>query len=262
MINKFNTFHIVTQSPWPILSSFQSQSIALSVVSLIAKKAPKALAITNIIILNIIASMWWKRALIEASKEGLHLNKITKGIKISMLMFISSEVLFFSRFFWSYFHAGISPNVEIGQIWPPIAIESFNPINVPLLNTMILVRSGFSVTWAHHLILEKSIIGRKKILLYTCILGWYFTFLQKIEYDQSEFSINDSTYGTIFFIATGFHGIHVIIGTTFLMVCWFNIIKISLSWSHHIGFELAAWYWHFVDVVWLMLYLSIYWWGK
>lgn len=262
MINKFNIFHIVTQRPWPILSSLQTQAIIMSIVSLLAKKNPKLVLNINFVTITLIASMWWKNTLIEAGKEGIHLKRVTKRIKIRILIFITSEVLFFSRFFWAYFHAGTRPNVEIGQIWPPMAIESFNPINVPLLNTIILVRSGFSVTWAHHLIIEKSIIKRGKILIWTCILGVYFTILQKIEYDQSGFSINDSAYGTIFFMATGFHGIHVIIGTTFLLVNFLNIKKLYIRWNHHIGFELAAWYWHFVDVVWLILYLSIYWWGK
>lgn len=262
MIKKFNPYHIVTIRPWPTLSSIQTQTLMISSISLLSKKTGVIVILINFIRINIIASIWWKNTLTEARKEGIHLIKTKKNIKIRILIFISSEVLFFSRFFWAYFHAGRRPNVEIGQIWPPNKVESFNPINVPLLNTIILVRSGFSVTWTHHAILEKSIGKRKNILLITCLLGGYFSVLQKMEYDQSQFSINDSSYGTIFFIATGFHGIHVIIGTTFLLVNYFFLKKMLVRNSHHIGFELAAWYWHFVDVVWLVLYLSIYWWGK
>lgn len=262
MIGKFNLYHIVRKSPWPALSSFQTQTLMITIVAMLAKKTRKIIFMLNFIAINTIALLWWKNTLIEARKEGLHLDKTKNNMKIRILIFISSEVLFFSRFFWAYFHAGRRPNVEIGQIWPPNRVESFNPINVPLLNTIILIRSGFSITWAHHAMLEKSFAKRKKILFITCILGIYFSFLQKIEYDQSQFCMNDSTYGTIFFIATGFHGIHVLIGTTFLLVNYLFLKKIILRESHHIGFELAAWYWHFVDAVWLILYISIYWWGN
>lgn len=261
MIGKFNKYHIVTNRPWPVLSSFQIQSLIVTIISLIAKKNRKNAIAINFLFTSLIASLWWKNTITEAGKEGIHIKNTKKRIKIRMLLFISSEVLFFSRFFWAYFHAGTSPNIEIGQIWPPHKIESFNPINVPLLNTIILIRSGFSITWAHHEILEKSFLKGKKILFITCALGVYFTILQKIEYDQSRFCLNDSSYGTIFFIATGFHGIHVLIGTTFLIVNFMFMQIILLRNSQHVGFELAAWYWHFVDVVWLILYLSIYWWG-
>lgn len=262
MINKFNLYHFVTPRPWPILRSFQVQSLIVRSIALIAKKCNKAWILLNLSIITLISASWWKNTVKEANKEGLHTKKIVNGIKIGILLFITSEVLFFTSFFWSYFHRGSRPNVEIGQRWPPKWVESFNPMNVPLLNTLILVRSGFSVTMAHHLILEKKLKKAKIIMLTTCLLGLYFTLLQKIEYEQAEFSITDSSYGTIFFMATGFHGIHVIIGTSFLIVNYIIIKKILIRSSHHIGFELSAWYWHFVDIVWLILYLSVYWWGK
>jgi len=210
----------------------------------------------------LIPTIWWKNTIIEAKREGIHIKKTIRRIKIRIIMFIVSEIMFFSSFFWAYFHRGISPRVEIGQIWPPNQVEAFNPINVPLLNTAILVRSGFSITWSHHLILEKNLNKAKNRLLVTCLLGVYFSVLQKIEYNQAQFSLSDSSYGTIFFIGTGFHGAHVLIGTTFLVINLLILKNKNLSRKHHIGFEIAAWYWHFVDVVWLFLYLSIYWWGK
>jgi cytochrome c oxidase subunit 3 len=204
--------------------------------------------------------IWWKNTSFEANKEGLHQKKITNTIKKSIILFIVSEVLFFLRFFWSFFHSGISPSIEIGIMWPPQRIKPFNPINVPLLNTIILIRSGFSVTWSHHEIIKKNLKKTIKALTVTIILGAYFTALQSIEYIQAEFALADSCFGTIFFIATGFHGAHVLIGTTFLIINLIFLEKIILSSKHHIGFEIAAWYWHFVDVVWLFLYLSVYWW--
>lgn len=261
MIRKFNIFHIVTISPWPLLASLQicNTIIIVSYNNYIRKT--NSINLLNGITTCLIPTLWWKNTIKEANKEGTHLEKVREGIKIGIILFISSEVIFFLRFFWAYFHRRISPNIEIGQIWPPLEIKSFNPINVPLLNTIILVRSGFSITWSHHLLLEKKLEKSKKALLITLILGIYFSILQSIEYQQSEFSLNDSSYGTIFFIATGFHGIHVLIGSTFILVNILNIKIIYFTKNHHIGFEIAAWYWHFVDVIWLFLYLSIYWWG-
>jgi len=262
MINKFHLFHIVNLSPWPILSSIQIFSLVIQISLNTISKSYKNRNLIYFINTVIISIIWWNRTTKEANKEGFHLNIVIKGLKIGILLFILSEVMFFLRFFWSYFHSGVSPNIELGQNWPPNSIETFNPINVPLLNTIILIRSGFSITWAHHLIIKNNLFKSKTTLLITCILGVYFTVLQIIEYIQSQFSIWDSTYGAIFFITTGFHGIHVIIGSTFLCVNLILIKKIVVNKNHHMGFELAAWYWHFVDVVWLFLYLSVYWWGK
>lgn len=216
--------------------------------------------ITILIILIIIPLYWWKNIIKETNKEGIHFKKIIKGLKIGIILFIISEIMFFLSFFWAYFHIRIRPNIEIGQLWPPIEIKSFNPTNVPLLNTIILIRSGFSITWSHHLILENKIKKAYITLKITFMLGAYFSILQIIEYYQAEFSLNDSFYGTIFFIATGFHGIHVLIGSTFILINIIIIKKKYLTKNHHIGFEISAWYWHFVDIIWLFLYLAVYWW--
>jgi len=181
-------------------------------------------------------------------------------LKLGIILFITSEVFFFVSFFWGYFHRRLSPNIDIGQIWPPYFINSFNPINVPLLNTIILLSSGVSVTWSHHAILKNQMKKANFSLLLTVLLGLYFSLLQGIEYFQAEFCIRDSIYGSRFFIATGFHGLHVIIGSTFLLICYIRIKNFEFSSNHLIGFEAAAWYWHFVDIVWIFLYISIYWW--
>lgn len=262
MIIKFNKFHIVTQRPWPILSSIQIWSIIILMVYINQFKIKKKILLSFITVLTITAIMWWNNTIKETLIEGAHQNITIKGIKKAILLFILSEIIFFLSFFWSYFHERISPNVEIGQIWPPYEIKTFNPINVPILNTIILIRSGFSITWSHHLIIENKLKKSKITLILTLVLGVYFSMLQIIEYKQSEFSNHDSSYGTIFFIATGFHGLHVIIGSTFIIINVLKINKFTLNQKNHIIFELSAWYWHFVDVVWLFLYLSVYWWGK
>jgi cytochrome c oxidase subunit 3 len=149
----------------------------------------------------------------------------------------------------------------LGGLWPPLGVVPFNPFGVPLLNTIILVSSGVSVTWAHHALIAGEYGQVKKSLGLTIVLGLYFTALQGLEYYEASFRFADSIYGSTFFIATGFHGLHVIVGTLFLLVCWVRHLKGEFSAAHHFGFEAAAWYWHFVDVVWLFLYLALYWWG-
>lgn len=178
------------------------------------------------------------------------------------MLFITSEIFFFLSFFWAFFHTSLSPDIFIGQKWPCKGIVAFDPIAIPLINTLILLRSGVSLTASHHFLITGEKTKGFNYLLFTIILGVYFTALQYVEYKEATFSIADSVYGSTFFIATGFHGIHVIIGTIFLNVCLFRIIKNHFSSYHHFGFEAAAWYWHFVDVVWLFLYICIYWFGK
>ena len=169
---------------------------------------------------------------------------------------------FFLRFFWAFFHRSLSPTVEVGSLWPPFGIQVFNPFQVPLLNTIILISSGVRVTWAHHALIEGNYSQTSQGLCITVVLGVYFTMLQGLEYYEASFTFADRVYGSTFFIATGFHGLHVIVGTIFLIVTWFRHTKGEFSAAHHFGFEAAAWYWHFVDVVWLFLYMVIYWWGS
>jgi len=261
MTNNFHKYHIVNQSPWPIIAAFSAIAITTSTVTWTQYNIGIPILIATLAAC-ITAFQWWRDVTREAITQGIHPNPVIKGLKIGIILFITSEVLFFASFFWAYFHRRIRPNVEIGQNWPPKAIVSFNPINVPLLNTIILLSSGVSITWRHHTIIRNMLLKRKISLTLTVLLGLYFSLLQALEYWQAEFSLSDSTYGSTFFIATGFHGLHVIIGTTFLLTCLIRIKKINIVSNHLIGFEAAAWYWHFVDVVWLFLYTSIYWWGS
>nr|WGW18083.1 cytochrome c oxidase subunit 3 [Puncturella cf. parvinobilis] len=204
---------------------------------------------------------WWRDVIREATYGGFHTMQVSLGLRWGMVLFIISEVCFFFAFFWAFFHSSLVPTVEVGCCWPPVGIEPLNPVEVPLLNTCVLLASGVSVTWAHHSLLEGDLPRGFDSLLLTVVLGIYFTVLQVGEYMETTFSIADGIYGSTFFVATGFHGLHVLIGTAFLAVCLVRLQSLHFSCSHHFGFEAAAWYWHFVDVVWLFLYLSIYWWG-
>jgi len=213
-------------------------------------------------VIVILSCYWWGDVYRETTNQGFHFENIIDGLKIGMILFISSEVLFFVSFFWRYFHRRISPTFDVGQRWPPYSVIPFNPINVPLLNTIILLSSGITITWFHHEILKGNLKKSILALKLTILLGIYFTVLQGFEYIEGEFNISDSVYGSTFFIATGFHGLHVIIGSTFLLINLVQLIIIKNQCNHMVRFELAAWYWHFVDVVWLFLYVSIYWWGS
>lgn len=257
-INQNHTFHLVSIRPWPIIISFRLFNNLISIIIWFHK-------INYLILISIPCTLlcicqWWRDVIRESTFQGSHTLIVFKGLRIGMILFIISEIFFFISFFWAYFHSSLAPSIEIGQLWPPLGIKPFNPFDIPLINTIILISSGITITWSHHSILNKNFLERNKRLILTVILGLYFTSLQIIEYYESPFSIADSIYGSSFFIATGFHGIHVIIGTLFLFICLIRINYLHFRNTHHFGFEAAAWYWHFVDVVWLFLYISIYWW--
>nr|UYC28870.1 cytochrome c oxidase subunit III [Cardiastethus sp.] len=261
MSHQNHPFHLVDYSPWPLTGSIGAMTLTSGMVMWFHKNNMSLYILgTCIILLTMI--QWWRDITREGTYQGMHTIKVTTGLKMGMILFIVSEIFFFISFFWGFFHSSLAPTVEIGSNWPPLGILTFNPMQIPLLNTMILLCSGISVTWAHHAIMESNHQQGIQGLFITVILGLYFTMLQAYEYWESSFSISDSVYGSCFFMATGFHGIHVIIGTTFLSVCLMRQIKCHFSKAHHFGFEAAAWYWHFVDVVWLFLYISIYWWGS
>nr|NP_112426.1 cytochrome c oxidase subunit III [Tetrodontophora bielanensis]AAK30945.2 cytochrome oxidase subunit 3 [Tetrodontophora bielanensis] len=260
MIKSNHSFHMVDQSPWPLSAAIGAIIMTSGMTSWFHTLNPM-MFMTGMITLLLTTYQWWRGVSRESTFQGLHTIMVIKGMRWGMILFIVSEILFFFSFFWAFFHSSLSPINEIGLIWPPEGIIPFNPIQVPLLNTIILLSSGVSVTWAHHSMMEKNYTQSLQGIIITVVLGIYFTTLQALEYMEASFTISDSAYGSTFFIATGFHGLHVIIGTSFLMVCLMRHYFNHFSPYHHFGFEAAAWYWHFVDVVWLFLYMSIYWWG-
>jgi len=262
LIKKNHVFHIVDQSPWPIIAAIGSLIIITSGLVKWFYTSDITLALIGKITLIITSYQWWRDISREGTIQGIHNNYVIAGLRWGIILFITSEVLFFFSFFWAFFHRSLSPTIEIGITWPPTGIYPFNPFEIPLLNTLILLSSGVAVTWAHHRLMQANHTQSVQSLILTIMLGLYFTILQGYEYLEASFSIADSVYGSTFFVATGFHGLHVIIGTTFLAVCLARILSNHFSRDHHFGFEAAAWYWHFVDVVWLFLYINIYWWGQ
>nr|AFQ62351.1 cytochrome c oxidase subunit III [Peltodytes quadratus] len=254
-------FHLVDYSPWPLTGALGAMIMMSGLIKWFHQYNMNLFLLgISITILTMI--QWWRDVSREGTFQGLHSYNVTMGLRWGMILFIISEIFFFISFFWGFFHSSLSPNIELGMMWPPMSITPFNPTQIPLLNTLILLSSGITVTWAHHSLMENNYTQSLQSLMYTVILGLYFTILQAYEYIESPFTIADSIYGSSFFMATGFHGIHVIIGTTFLLVCLIRHYNNHFSSIHHFGFEAAAWYWHFVDVVWLFLYISIYWWGS
>nr|YP_009454511.1 cytochrome c oxidase subunit III [Gonopsis affinis]AUF71506.1 cytochrome c oxidase subunit III [Gonopsis affinis] len=258
---KNHPYHLVDYSPWPLTGSIGALSLTMGTVMWMHKNEIY-LMMMGMMILIMTVIQWWRDIVRESTFQGNHTIKVTNGLKLGMILFIISEILFFISFFWSFFHSSLSPNVEIGMMWPPKGIIVFNPMEIPLLNTMILLCSGMTVTWSHHSMMNNNFNETNKSLIMTVMLGVLFTMLQMYEYKEAKFCISDSIYGSCFFMMTGFHGLHVMIGTLFLAVCLMRHLKCHFSMNHHFGFEAAAWYWHFVDVVWLFLYISIYWWGS
>lgn len=232
----------------------------ISVIYIITQKTFLHI-ITTIMLLCLITCQWWRDISRERAYQGYHTTTIITGIRWGIVLFIISEILFFLSFFWAFFHRRLSPNLEIGSIWPPLGIGSVNPYKIPLLNTTLLLRSGVSITLGHNSIMRNKNNTTTKFFIVTIFLGIYFTTLQIWEYYVRFFSITDSSFGSCFFVATGLHGLHVLVGTLFILIRLIRH-KISLySQNHHINIEISIWYWHFVDVVWLFLFVFIYWWS-
>jgi cytochrome c oxidase subunit III len=272
---KNHDYHLVEPSPWPFVASVSAFVMAVGAVmtmksmALLGLKLGPYLLGAGLIGVIYVMYAWWKDVIMEAH-QGDHTRVVQIHHRYGMIMFIASEVMFFVAWFWAYFDASIYSNEAIqyarveklGGTWPPKGIEVFNPWHLPLLNTLILLTSGTTVTWAHHALLNNDRKGFKLALWVTVALGALFTAVQAYEYGHAAFGFSGHIYGATFFMATGFHGFHVLIGTIFLAVCLYRAYKDHFTVQQHLGFEFAAWYWHFVDVVWLFLFAAIYLWGS
>ena len=250
-------YHLVDPSPWPLLGAIAGGVMATGGVLFMHGHGTAVLIIGTILVLATMF-VWWRDVRREATFEGYHTPVVQIGMRFGMALFIASEVMFFAAFFWAFFTSSLFP---VGGVWPPKGITPFNPFEFPFLNTLILLLSGTTVTWAHHSLLEGNYKGLIQGLTVTVLLGLSFTCVQVYEYTHAAFHFTGGIYPSTFFMATGFHGFHVIIGTTFLAVCLWRSKRGDFTPTHHFGLEAAAWYWHFVDVVWLFLFVCIYWWG-
>nr|YP_010127465.1 cytochrome c oxidase subunit III [Sabella spallanzanii]QPO99961.1 cytochrome c oxidase subunit 3 [Sabella spallanzanii]UJM44183.1 cytochrome c oxidase subunit 3 [Sabella spallanzanii]UYP50927.1 cytochrome c oxidase subunit 3 [Sabella spallanzanii] len=254
--------HLVEVSPWPLLVGMLALSLTVNLVMFFRGQLGWLGGVMSFIALVFVLGQWWRDVIRESTYMGEHSKVVVSGLKIGMVLFILSEVMFFFGFFWAFFHASLAPAVELGCAWPPVGLEVIPAMGAPLLNTGILLGSGVSVTYSHHSYLAGDGGAGNFSLLITIILGVLFTGIQGLEYSEASFSIADSVYGSTFFLMTGFHGFHVLVGSTYLLVSLIRGYLGHYSSTHHVGFELAAWYWHFVDVVWIFLFIWVYWWGS
>jgi cytochrome c oxidase subunit 3 len=280
-------YHLVNPSPWPLVGSIAAVVLALG--GIIWMKGMFGLPkhtwwVFAAGMAGVLYTMfgWWSEVVKEANR-GDHTPVVSLGLRYGMILFIASEVMFFVAWFWAFFNSalfpadavhatrdavfGCGPGTAMGACsvpgtWPPHGIETFDPWHLPLLNTLLLLTSGTTVTWAHHALLENDRKGLKYGLILTVLLGAAFTCVQAYEYAHATFHFSGNIYGATFFMATGFHGFHVLVGTVFLLVCLIRAYAGHFTPTQHLGFEFAAWYWHFVDVVWLFLFICIYVWFR
>nr|AZL93070.1 cytochrome c oxidase subunit 3 [Alloxysta sp. ZJUH_2016001] len=258
---KFNyPFHMVSISPWPLLTSL-SIFITLTGSIIIFNYKNLMIIFIGMISIMLCSFQWWRDTIRESTYQGFHTKKVYNGLKLGMFLFIISELMLFFSFFWAYFHSALSPNIELGVLWPPKNIIQFDPYKIPLLNTLILLSSGVTITWSHYSFFKNNKSYGMFSLFLTIMLGLIFTGMQSYEYYQSNFSLSDSIYGSLFFLTTGFHGLHVIIGTIFLTISLLRMMLNHFSSYHYFSFEASAWYWHFVDVIWLIVFTMVYWWN-
>lgn len=258
----YHPYHLVDPSPWPIVASIGALGLTSGGVMYFHRYVyGELLATISLILILLVMVVWWRDVIREGTYLGLHTLVVQKGLKMGMILFILTEVVFFFSFFWGFFHSALVPTIEIGSIWPPVGISPLNAFEVPLLNTAILLSSGASITWSHNAMIAGNRKDTINGLIITILLGIIFTALQAMEYFETSYSIADSVFGSSFFVATGFHGLHVIIGTLFLIVSLIRVVNHQLTKHHHAGFEASILYWHFVDLIWIFLYSCIYIWG-
>ena len=254
-------YHLVDPSPWPAIGAVSAFILTVGAVLYMHEDIAWVMILGFVGILATMAGWFWD-VIQEAEFKGFHNPVVQVGMRYGMALFIASEVMFFVAWFWAYFNAALFPTPQIEGVWPPPGVQTFDPWDLPFLNTLILLMSGVTVTWAHHALRE----GNRKHLIQglglTIFLGICFTCVQAYEYGHAAFGFSEGIYPSTFFMATGFHGFHVLVGTIFLIVCFFRARAGHFRPDHHFGFEAAAWYWHFVDVVWLFLFCCIYWWGQ
>jgi cytochrome c oxidase subunit 3 len=256
-------FHLVDPSPWPIFTSFSLLNLTIGAVLYMHGYNNGGFVLTiGFISTTYVMILWFKDVVTEGTYLGNHTKEVKNGLMLGLILFIVSEVFAFISVFWAYFHSSLSPAIEIGGVWPPIGITALDPFAIPLLNTFLLLSSGAFITYGHHALIAGNRKGAIDGVILTIILAVIFTALQYYEYSEAGFTIADGVYGSAFFASTGLHGMHVIIGTIFIAVALIRIINYQLTNKHHNGFESSILYWHFVDVVWLFLFVAVYFWGN
>jgi cytochrome c oxidase subunit 3 len=262
-LNTTHQFHLVDPSPWPLVAALGAFMLTTGTVLYMHRMLGGWALLTNgLLLILYVMFVWWRDIVREATYEEQHSFVVQRGLRLGMVLFIVSEIMFFFAFFWAFFHSSLAPVHNIGGVWPPKSVLVMDTYTIPLTNTVLLLSSGATVTWSHHAIVLNAKRQTLIALIFTLLLAILFTYFQGLEYVSAPFNISDSVYGSCFYMATGFHGFHVFVGTVALTVSFIRIILNHGTNTHHFGFESAIWYWHFVDVVWLFLFINIYWWGN
>ncbi len=258
---KTHPWHLVEPSHWPVVGSISAFLMASGGIWYMHDNVPWVLGLGTILLLVTFFG-WWRDVVREGHDEKQHSSPVRTGLRVGMILFIVSEVMFFFAFFWAFFHSSLPILNLVAGPWPPKGIEVLETWHIPFLNTLILLSSGATVTWAHHALLNGERAKFINGIAATVILGVIFLGFQIHEYGSATFNLTDGIYPSTFYLATGFHGFHVFVGACFLTVCFFRARGGHFTAEHHVGFEAAAWYWHFVDVVWLFLFVNVYVWGS
>lgn len=259
---QLHPFHLVSPSPWPIFTAFSLMNLALS----LGLTAHGYISNNIWIILSIITvlysiGLWLRDVLAESTFLGDHTTAVKRGITQGFLLFVVSEILIFASLFWAYLHSALNPTMEIGMSWPPMGIDAISADELPLLNTIILLASGATITYAHHAIINGNRSATLYGFIYSTILILLFVICQTLEYTYAGFTITDSVYGSTFYSATGLHGIHMVMLFIMLAICTLRVYYYSVTDTSHIGLETTILYLHVLDVIWLFIYIVMYWWG-
>jgi len=262
-------FHLVERSPLPILVASAlgvglynlAHSFNLNLVSQAVLHPVSDVNFFCMMVIFLSLLHMWGESIVNESFQGHHSEEVARGLRLGFVLFIASEVMFFFSFFWAFFYLSISPAIQIGCQWPPFGITPINAWGVPLLNTLCLLLSGVTVTYTHRAVLSNDHALAQTGLYVTLCAASSFMVFQFFEYLLSPFTIADSAFGSTFFMLTGFHGFHVLLGTILLALCKLRHTHRQFTPSRHVGLETSIWYWHFVDVVWLFLFAAVYVWG-
>ncbi|MDA8233175.1 MAG: cytochrome c oxidase subunit 3 [Magnetospirillum sp.] len=254
-------YHLVEPSPWPATGAIGAFVLAYGAVTFFHDRAKPWVMLAGFALVLFTMAMWWRDVIREAQIQRAHTPVVRRGLRVGMGLFIASEVMFFVAFFWAFFNSASKTNPQITQ-WPPASIHPLHTWSIPFLNTLVLLSSGLAVNWAHHSLRQGNRDGLVRGLLLAVVLGLCFLSLQAYEYGNAAFGFTQGIYPSVFYMATGFHGFHVFVGACFLTVCLLRARRGDFTPGQHVGFEAAAWYWHFVDVVWLFLFVWVYWWGN
>lgn len=264
-------FHLVNPSPWPLFTAISLWLTMLSVIAVVHNYGGIIDLIIGFSCLVMSAILWWKDVINESTYEFKHTTLVRKGLLLGMALFILSEAFLFFGFFWAFFHSSLVPSAALGGVWPPVIISVINPWQIPLVNTLTLITSGFTVTIAHRALKDIPYLDAafrynrmRQVVLWlsvTVILALFFLGCQAFEYYYAEFTLSDTIYGTTFYTLTGLHGTHVLVGMVFLLVCTIRAALFHFTSWKQVGFKSAVWYWHFVDVIWILLFFTVYIWG-